>query len=301
MATLPLWELSVNVVQLVGLRGTLAVPSVQGHRLPCHRSDGPIRVFFQASCSWHSEGLFGRSFSIAPPIQALRGLPCLGLFSVFPRVRHTDGPLLTEVLLCSSAHHALKGALWVGSYPVLQCLKLWWASLSIVQLRMLACVESLWWWLHPLHVTQQYRFVSMAARLSSTGISHHNLLPHIPSIRLSEGNSSPRRGIAPQSRNSSSQPLPLPGDQCSCPECVWLCKDCLILLPFRLPQISCFTLSLKRFSSDSDNCRAVGIRPLLQFPHLSRAGPVLLTLLFFSRSSFILPSFAWLYIFFSTG
>ena len=57
-------------------------------------------------------------------------------------------------------------------------------------------------------------------------------------------------------------------------------KDCLILIPFRLPQISYFTLSLKCFSSDSDNCPDVGIGPLLQFPHLLRAGPVLLTLLF---------------------
>ena len=77
-------------------------------------------------------------------------------------------------------------------------------------------------------------------------------------------------------------------------------KDCLILIPFRLPQISCFTLSLKCFSSDSDNCPHVGIRPLLQFHHLLRAGPVLLTLLF-PPSSFVLLSFAWFYIFFSTG
>ena len=39
-------------------------------------------------------------------------------------------------------------------------------------------------------------------------------------------------------------------------------KDCVILIPFRLPQISCFTLSLKWFSSDSDNCPEVGIGPL---------------------------------------
>ena len=58
-------------------------------------------------------------------------------------------------------------------------------------------------------------------------------------------------------------------------------KEYLILIPFRLPQISCFTLSLKCFSSDSDNCPAVGIRLLLQFPHPLRAGPILLTLLFF--------------------
>ena len=57
-------------------------------------------------------------------------------------------------------------------------------------------------------------------------------------------------------------------------------KDSLILIPFRLPQISSFTLSLKRFSSDSDYCSDVGIGPLLQFPYLLRAGPVPVTLLF---------------------
>ena len=74
-------------------------------------------------------------------------------------------------------------------------------------------------------------------------------------------------------------------------------KDCLILIPFRLPQTSCFTLSLKCFSSDSDSCPDVGIKPLLQCPHPLRAGPVLL----FSPSSFLLPSFAWFCIFFSSG
>ena len=58
-------------------------------------------------------------------------------------------------------------------------------------------------------------------------------------------------------------------------------KDCLILIPVRLPQISCFTLSLKYFSSDSDNFPTVGIETLLQFPHPPRVGPVLLILLFF--------------------
>ena len=58
-------------------------------------------------------------------------------------------------------------------------------------------------------------------------------------------------------------------------------KDCLILIPFRLPQNNRFTLNLKCFSSDSDNCPDVGIGPLLQFPYLPMAGPFLLTLLFF--------------------
>ena len=139
------------------------------------------------------------------------------------------------------------------------------------------------------------------AWLSSTGISHHNLLPHIPSICLSTVNSSLHPGIHPQSLNSSSQPCVFQG---TCIP-VWGVHGCskasLILIPFRLPQLSCFTLSFKGFSSDSDNCPDVGIGPLLQFPHLLRARPVLLTLLFHPPSSFILLSFAWFYIFFSTG
>ena len=75
--------------------------------------------------------------------------------------------------------------------------------------------------------------------------------------------------------NSSSQPLHLLGQLHPC-----LGYVCLILIPYRLSPVNCFTLSLKCFSSDSDNCPEVGIGTLLQFPHLPRAGPVLLTLLF---------------------
>ena len=34
-----------------------------------------------------------------------------------------------------------------------------------------------------------------------------------------------------------------------------------MLIPFKLPPISCFTLSLKRFSSDSDSCPMWGSDP----------------------------------------
>ena len=54
-------------------------------------------------------------------------------------------------------------------------------------------------------------------------------------------------------------------------------KDCLILIPLRLPQINCFTLGFKCFSSDSDNFPNVGIGPLLQSAHLPRAGPIILS------------------------
>ena len=71
----------------------------------------------------------------------------------------------------------------------------------------------------------------------------------------------------------SRRPVPRPG-------CVWLRQGRRILIPVRPPQISGFPLSLKCFSSDSDSCPDVGIRPLLQIPHPPRAGRVLLTLLF---------------------
>ena len=77
-------------------------------------------------------------------------------------------------------------------------------------------------------------------------------------------------------------------------------KYYLLLIPFRLPQISCFNLSLKCFSSDSDHCPDVEAGHMLQLPHPPRAGPVLLTLLF-HPSSFVLPSSEWFYIFFSSG
>ena len=130
--------------------------------------------------------------------------------------------------------------------------------------------KKLWWWLHPVRVTQKYYLASLTAPLSSIGISHHNLLPHMPSICLSAVNGSPHLGIDPQSLNSSSQPLHHLGY-------VWLWQG--LSDSIWRPQISCFTLSLKCFSSDSDYCPNVGIRPLFMFPHLPRAGPVLLTFL----------------------
>ena len=79
-----------------------------------------LPVFFQASRSWPSEGLSSQFFSIALPVQALRGIPSLGSFSVVWHIRHIEGPPLTGVLLYRSAHQALKGTPWVGSYSVVQ-------------------------------------------------------------------------------------------------------------------------------------------------------------------------------------
>ena len=117
-------------------------------------------------------------------------------------------------------------------------------------------------------MTQQYCFASLAARLFSTGLSHDSLLPHILSLSLCSQQQRLPWDCSPIP-NSSSQPLCLPGDQRLWGMYGWG-KDCLILILFRLPQISYFSLSLKCFSSNSDSCPHVGIGPQLQFPYPPR-------------------------------
>ena len=116
---------------------------------------------------------------------------------------------LPGVLLCRSVGHALDGP------PSL----LFWCLGK----------ERLWLWLHPFHVTQQYHFASMAAQLSSTGTSHHNLFPYSPSIRLSDVNSSPRPGIDHNPYSPAPSHCTFQGT-CIPAQCMNGCgKDCLIL------------------------------------------------------------------------
>ena len=108
-------ESCMKVAQLLGLQGPWQHQVCRDTDCLHHRSYGPIWVFFQASCSWPSEGLFGQSFSVALPIQALRGLPCLRSFSV-RRVRHIEGPP------------------WLGSYFVVQCVKSYFSLSQLIYL-----------------------------------------------------------------------------------------------------------------------------------------------------------------------
>ena len=121
MAALSQGELSTKVVQLLGLQVPWQTQVCRHTDCLHRRSYGPIRVFFPASFSWRSEGLFGQSFSVAQPVQALRGLPCLGFFFVVPHVRHIEGPphstappIPAGVLFCSSMYQAFDGpaSLW---------------------------------------------------------------------------------------------------------------------------------------------------------------------------------------------
>ena len=141
VAVLPQWELSVKVAQLLGLQRLWWHQVCRDMDCLCCGSYSPIRDFFQASCSWWLESLFGQSFSVAPPIQALRGLPSQGSFSVVRKVRHIEGsPWLGSYSVDWHIKH-LKGHPGQG---FLLCSSVcqagvWWASLSIVQLLMLAC------------------------------------------------------------------------------------------------------------------------------------------------------------------
>ena len=113
------------------------------------------------------------------------------------------GPL-AGVLHCCSANHSLNGAPWVWSYSVVQCLR----HLMGQPLYRSAANAGMWGeamvMAPALCVTQQYSLVSMAAWISSTGISHYKLLPYISSIHLSAVNISPCPEIAPHFLNSSS-------------------------------------------------------------------------------------------------
>ena len=76
--------------------------------------------FFRACCSWQSEGLFGQSFSVVPSIQAHRGLPCLGSYSVDRHFRHLKGPPGWGPI-CSSVCQAFDGPASILQLQMLTC------------------------------------------------------------------------------------------------------------------------------------------------------------------------------------
>ena len=74
------------------LAGTLAAPSVWGHGLPLPQELWPYQSLFFKPLVAGDQKASGQAFSTAPPVQALKGLPCLGSFSVVCGIRHIDGP-----------------------------------------------------------------------------------------------------------------------------------------------------------------------------------------------------------------
>ena len=204
----------MKVAQLLGLWGLWWHKVCRDMDCFQHRSYGPIKVFFQTSCSWRSEGLFGQSFSVALPIRALGGLPCLGSFSVVQHIRHIEGPP------------------WLGPYSVDQCIREVKGSLGGVLLCSSLCqvfgepaslLLSCQYW----RVEGREAMVMAPPPMHDSAVLpcfhgwptflHRHFPPRFPSsrpsIRLSAVNSSLHPGIAPQSPNSSSQP-PVPSRIC---------------------------------------------------------------------------------------
>ena len=93
----------------------------------------------------------------------------------------------------------------------------------------------------------------------------------------------PCSGFAPQSLNSSC--CAYQGTCILVQGMLGCSKDCLILIPFRLPQISCFTLVLNVSPLNQTVVPMWGLDPCFSSPSPPKAGPVLLTLLFFTVAS----------------
>ena len=118
-------------------------------------------------------------------------------------------------MLCRLAPQALTGAAWVGSCSVVQCV----GRLIDQPLCCAAADADVWGEDMVMAPTATCNSVSPCFHGCLAflhGISHHSLLPHIPSIRLSAFYSSPCSGSTPQSLNSSCQPLHIREDQRSC-------------------------------------------------------------------------------------
>ena len=81
----------VKAAPLLGLWGPWGAGGA-GPRTASPRELWPGQRRCPSPASWWSEGLFGRSFSAAPPFQALRGLHCVRSLSVVRCISHSKGP-----------------------------------------------------------------------------------------------------------------------------------------------------------------------------------------------------------------
>ena len=136
----------------------------------------------------------------------------------------------------------------------------------------------------------------MAAWISSTGISHHNILPHIPSIQLSAVNSSPRPGIASESLNSSSQPLkPSREPESLSGACTAPARTVWFSFHLGCYRSAVSLLALNVSPPTQTIARGAQVSVSVPLPAEDRSSPNTSA---FSPSSFVLPSFVWFYMFF---
>ena len=138
----------------------------------------------------------------------------------------------------------------------------------------------------------------MAAWISFTGVSHHNLLPQVPSVCLSAVNSSPRPGLTPQTP-APSRAVPSRGPSSVSRVCMAAART--VWFSFHLScHRSAVSLSALNVSPPTQTTTLMCDRTPASVPPLTEGRSSSNTPVF-PLSSFILPSFAWFYIFFSTG
>ena len=114
----------MKIVQLLSFQGTSQRQVCRDTDCLCLRSHGPESSFEPVVAGDQKASL--ASLAPIPPVQALRGLPCLGSFSVVLCIRHIEGPprlgpysvdrhvrqlkvMLGGVLLCSQRVRHLLG------------------------------------------------------------------------------------------------------------------------------------------------------------------------------------------------
>ena len=140
--------------------------------------------------------------------------------------------------------------------------------------------------------------------VSSKGIPCSNLLPHIPLGHLPAVKGHPGPGISLQSLCSSFQPLCVLGDLHPCLQYVGLQYRLSMWFSLysdhhrsaaSLPSPFKCLPSVPNYYSDVGNLTPASVPPLPR----GRSSPYIL--LHFSLPSFILLSFAWVYIFLSSG
>ena len=155
---------------------------------------------------------------------------------------------------------------------------------------------------HPAH-DSAVCLASMPDQLSSKGISHCALFPHVSlGCRPSVSNRL-HPGLVLQCLWSSSQPLHIPGDLYPCPGYIGLWQGFFVWFSFHRDchrSAAALCNSLKCFSTVPNNCPNLGVLPRPQYPNLW--GHVQsCSLSSFSPTSFVLLSFAWIYVFLSSG
>ena len=143
---------------------------------------------------------------------------------------------------------------------------------------------------HPAH-DSAVCFASMADQLSSKGISHCALFPHVPLGHPPSVNNRLHPGLVLQCLWSSSLPLHIPGDLYPCPGFIGLWQGLSVWFSFHRDchrSAAALCNSLKCFSTVTNTCPNLGVLPSASVPQSPRACSVLLTLLFFSN--FLCPT-----------